>query len=259
MWVTGSPTMPRSASTGPGTPTPIPAIERADVPALEVTSAMRPTIVSSGSRSPARVGAPASTITSPSRVTRPTAVVGPPTSPPTVAPRRFEHHLGDGRQETDVMVGVEMGRPAPHQGRELLDLGVHLPLDVPRVGSRRCVAVVADEAAVGIDERAPTGERPAEREIDVNADTQTGIAERRQLLGIDRRGGEQGRAGDDAVAVRRQDTGADPGRKTEVVGVDDEPAGHLGAVPWITSRSTVSGIPEGIVASRSWTRMCSSR
>src|SRR5439155_1253065 len=55
-------------------------------PALEVTSAMRPTIVSSGSRSPARVGALASTITSPSRVTRPTAVVVPPTSTPTVTP-----------------------------------------------------------------------------------------------------------------------------------------------------------------------------
>jgi hypothetical protein len=142
------------------------------------------------------------------------------------APGRVEHHFGDGRQQPDVMVGVQMRRLAPHEVGELLDLRVHLALDVPCIGPRRGVARVADEAAVGVDERSPAGERPTEREVDVNADAEPAVAERGQLLGVDRRRGEQGRAGDDAVAVCRQDAGADTRREAEVVGVDDEPPAH---------------------------------
>src|SRR5438132_8645703 len=53
------------------------------------------------------------------------------------APRGVEHDFGDGRQQTDVMVRVEMRRLAPHQHGELLELGAHLALDVPRVGAGR--------------------------------------------------------------------------------------------------------------------------
>jgi hypothetical protein len=57
-------------------------IERAARPAFSVVSAMSATIVTRGSRAPASVGALASAITSPSRVTTPTAVVVPPRSTP---------------------------------------------------------------------------------------------------------------------------------------------------------------------------------
>ena len=142
------------------------------------------------------------------------------------APRGVEHDFGDGREQTDVMVRVEMSRLAAHQHGELLELGAHLALDVPRVGAGRGMARVADEAAVDVHERARPGERSPQGEVHVDADTEAGVAQRRQLLRVDRRGGEQCGAADDAVAAGREDPGAHPRRETEIIGVDDQSSRH---------------------------------
>src|SRR2546425_9353392 len=84
--MTGSPTRPRAASTGPGTPTPMASIERMRRAASSLTFRISALIAARGSAGALpRVGALSSTTTSPSRVTTPAAVVVPPTSTPTIA------------------------------------------------------------------------------------------------------------------------------------------------------------------------------
>src|SRR5713101_2069294 len=84
--MTGSPTRPRAASTGPGTPTPMASIDRMRRAASSLTFRISALIAARGSAGALpRVGALSSTTTSPSRVTTPAAVVVPPTSTPTIA------------------------------------------------------------------------------------------------------------------------------------------------------------------------------
>src|SRR3989454_3386026 len=84
--MTGSPTRPRAASTGPGTPTPMASIDRVRLAASSLTFRISALIAARGSAGALpRVRVLSSTTTSPSRVTTPAAVVVPPTSTPTIA------------------------------------------------------------------------------------------------------------------------------------------------------------------------------
>jgi hypothetical protein len=73
------------------------------------------------------------------------------------------------------MVGVQVRGRAPGERDEALELGLDLGLDLLGLGSGRRPARVANEAAVGVDQRGRAGQRLPEREVEVDAQPQAGI------------------------------------------------------------------------------------
>src|SRR5262245_53711070 len=129
-------------------------------------------------------------------------------------------------------MGVEMGREAPPEGSERVDLIAELDpcLVLPR--ARRHLARVAEEAALAVDERghpARIGEGCAERQVEVQTHAQPRIQEPVDQIELDWPVHDHGRARDDPLGPRVQDAAGNARRDAEVVGVDDEDACLLGS------------------------------
>ena len=172
--------------------------------------------------------------------------------------RDVHHDLANRRMQADVMMRVQVRRRAPERLLELRDLRLDLGAHVGRGRARRRVACVAHESPLVIDERAPAGQRLAEREVHVQPDAEPAVEQACDEGAIEVRGHEHGGAGDDAVAMRGQDALAHAAGHPPVVGVHDQPPAHR-ARPSSSSRSTVAGRPAGNVASRSIARRCARR
>ena len=88
----------------------------------------------------------------------------------TQTPSGLEHAPRHRRQQTDVMVGVEVGRLALHQVGELLDLRVRprARRRAPRPATAAWLASRTNRPSV-VDERGAAGERPSQGEVEVNA------------------------------------------------------------------------------------------
>src|SRR6266508_3391578 len=135
-----------------------------------------------------------------------------------------------------MLMRVDVRQP---QARPLepFQLGAELAADVvgidrPAGGADEELAPRQVEAPVAIDKRWYLGGRQQwrvladDREMGPDADA-VGVAERRRPRVEGRRDGERGGAGDDPVAVGREDGPAHAAGETEIVSVDDEePVGH---------------------------------
>ena len=140
-------------------------------------------------------------------------------------PREIQHEVEDGTVASHVVMGVQVGREASHDFPERVDLRPQLDARLLRLGARRRVAGVPDEAPLLIDQRrhAPRiGDGPAESQVEMHPHP-----EARGLELLDLRGGnvavhEERGARHDAPPARFQDAAAHPGGQAEVVGIDDE-------------------------------------
>src|SRR5438876_616403 len=98
--------------------------------------------------------------------------------------RRGEHDAGHRLVEAHVVMRVEVRRGAFRDRHERLDLRLHLALDVLHLGALRRTARVADEASRRVHQGPRARERTAERQVDVEADSESRVARRDERVAI---------------------------------------------------------------------------
>src|SRR5213593_2642 len=140
--------------------------------------------------------------------------------------RRGEHDAGHRLVEAHVVMRVEVRRGAFRERHERLDLRLHLAFDVLHLGALRRAARVADEASRRVHQGPRARERTAERQVDVEADSESRVARRDERVAIHVEGDEHRRARDDAVTASGEDAGRHAAREPEVVGVHDQASRH---------------------------------